>query len=66
MGQVFNVDQTVTVRNWVSGTYANDGFAMGLMQERLRSCSCVSLDHFEFYSNEDPGGRGPKLLVTYQ
>jgi hypothetical protein len=66
VGQVFSVDQTATVRNWVSGAYANNGFAMALSHEQLRSCGCVSLDHFEFYSNEDPGGRGPKLIVTYQ
>ncbi len=66
VGQVFNLDQTATVRNWLSGAYANHGLAMGLRQEQLRSCSCISLDHFELHSNEDPGGRGPKLIVTYQ
>jgi hypothetical protein len=50
----------------VSGAYANNGFATGLTQEQRRLCNCVSLDHFEFYGSEDPGGRGPKLLVTYQ
>jgi hypothetical protein len=65
-GQVFNLDQTATVRNWQSGAYANHGFAMGLQQEQLRRCSCISLDHFEFHSNEDPGGRGPRLIVTYR
>ena len=66
VGQVFNLDQAATVRSWLSGAYANNGFAMALRQEQLRSCSCISLDHFEFHSNEDAGGRGPKLIVTYQ
>jgi hypothetical protein len=66
IGQVYNLDQTATVRNWVSGAYANHGFAMGLSREQLRGCSCISLDHFEFHSREDAGGRGPKLVVTYQ
>ncbi len=65
-GQVFNLDQTATVRNWLSGAYANNGFAMALQQEQLRHCGCVSLDHFEFHSSEDAGGRGPKLIVTYR
>ena len=67
VGQIFNSDQTVTVRNWVSGTYANNGFAMGLVQEQLRLCACDSFDAFEFFSNEDPTvARRPKLTVTYQ
>ena len=66
VGQVFNLDQTATVRSWLSGAYANNGFAMALTQEQLRSCGCVSLDHFEFHSQEDPGGRGPRLIVTFQ
>jgi hypothetical protein len=64
VGQVFSLDQTATVRNWVSGLYANNGLAMGLVQERLLASQ--SLDAFAFYSSEDPGGRGPKLVVTYQ
>jgi len=64
-GQIFALDQTATVRNWVSGTYANNGFAMALQQEQLRYCRCNSIDLFEFYSSEDSGGRGPKLIVTY-
>ncbi len=66
VGQTFNLDQTATVRNWVSGSYANNGFAMALIQEQLRLCWCDSLDMFEFHSSEDAGGRGPKLTVTYQ
>ena len=65
-GQAFNLDQTATVRNWVSGAYANNGFAMALITETLRYCSCTSLDAFEFYSSEDTSNRGPKLIVTYQ
>ena len=66
VGQIFNLDQTATVRNWVSGSYANNGFAMALTQEQLRMCGCNSLDVFEFHSSEDTGGRGPRLTVTYQ
>ena len=67
VGQVFNTDQTVTVRNWLSGAYANNGFAMALQQEQLRLCACDSLDAFEFFSNEDPTvARRPRLTVTYQ
>ena len=66
VGQIFNLDQTATVRNWVSGFYANNGFAMALTQEQLRLCWCDSLDAFEFHSSEDASGRGPKLTVTYQ
>lgn len=65
VGQIFNLDQTATVRNWVSGSYANNGFAMALTTEG-HLCNCNSLDIFEFHSSEDAGGRGPKLTVTYQ
>ena len=73
VGQVFNSDQTVTVRNWLSGFYANNGFAMGLQipsgltREQVRLCGCDSFDAFEFFSNEDPTvARRPTLTVTYQ
>ena len=67
VGQVFNTDQTVTVRNWLSGFYANHGFAMALQREQLRFCACDSIDLFEFSSNEDPTvARRPRLTVTYQ
>ena len=66
VGQIFSLDQTATVRNWVSGAYVNNGFAMALTREQLRFCACDSFDLFEFHSNEDPSGRGPKLTVTYQ
>lgn len=67
VGQVFNTDQTVTVRNWLSGSYANHGFAMALQREQLRLCACDSFDLFEFSSNEDPTvARRPRLTVTYQ
>ena len=66
VGQIFNLDQTTTVRNWLSGAYVNNGFAMALNAENLHCTSCDSLNAFEFYSNEDPGSRGPKLIVTYQ
>ena len=67
VGQVFNLDQTATVRNWISGAYANNGFAMALTLEQLRNCACISFDAFEFFSNEDPTvARRPSLTVTYQ
>lgn len=67
VGQVFNTDQTVTVRNWLSGAYANHGFAMALQREQLRLCACDSFDAFEFFSNEEPTvARRPRLTVTYQ
>lgn len=66
VGQTYTFDETATVRNWVSGAFVNNGFAMGLMQEQLRLCNCDSIDLFEFHSSEDTSGRGPKLTVTYQ
>ena len=62
--QMFDLDQTNTVRNWVAGTYANDGLEFGLIDVSFPYA--ISLDAFEFYSSEDAGGRGPKLIVTYQ
>jgi hypothetical protein len=62
--QIYNIDQTNTVRNWVGGTYANNGLEFGL--DDLSFPYAISLDAFEFFSSEDPGGRGPKLIVTYQ
>ena len=64
--QIFSVDETSTVRNWVSGAYANDGFEFGLNSLLFPNPMATSLDAFEFYSSEDSGGRGPKLIVTYQ
>jgi hypothetical protein len=62
--QTYNIDVTNTVRNWVSGTWPNNGFVFGLND--LSFPYMISFDAFEFYSSEDPGGRGPKLVVTYQ
>jgi hypothetical protein len=64
--QIFTIDETNTVRNWVSGAYANDGFAFGLNNLLFPDPYAISLDAFEFFSREDSGGRGPKLIVTYQ
>ena len=64
-GQIFNLDQTTTVRNWVGGVYTNNGFEMGL-NNLVYPAPSNSLDAFEFSSSEDTGGRGPQLIVTYQ
>lgn len=65
-GQVFELDQTTTVKNWVGGSYQNQGFQLGPVNPLLPYVTSSSLDAFEFHSSEDPGGRGPKLIVTYQ
>ena len=64
--QVFDLDQTNTVKNWVGGTFANNGWQLGLQNPLLPNITSSSLDQFEFHASEDPGGRGPKLIVTYQ
>ena len=66
LGQVVNLDQTATVRNWLTGAYTNNGFVMALTRETLHNCGCNSQNHFEFHSREDAQGRGPQLIVTYQ
>ncbi|MBS1150760.1 MAG: Ig protein, partial [Myxococcaceae bacterium] len=65
-GQLFELEQTTTVQNWVGGSYVNQGYELGLTSMLLPNVNTVSLDQFEFHSAEDPGGRGPKLVVTYQ
>ncbi len=65
-GQVFELDQTSTVRNWVGGTFVNQGWQLGLTNWLLPYVTTSSIDLFEFHSKEDPGGRGPKLIVTYR
>jgi len=64
--QLFTVDETNTVRNWVSGAYLNNGFEFGQSDLSFPNPHAVSIDAFEFFSKEDSGGRGPKLIVTYQ
>ncbi|MDO8990763.1 MAG: Ig-like domain-containing protein [Sideroxyarcus sp.] len=66
IGQTIEIDQTNTVRNWVAGTYQNNGFEFVLNNYLLPNMYDISLDQFEFHSSEDSGGRGPKLIVTYQ
>ncbi len=67
VGQVYNLDQTTTVRNWVSGFYVNNGYRMGLWDNFAPPNPVVSADFFEFHSNEDPTvARRPRLTVTYQ
>jgi hypothetical protein len=63
-GQIYNIDQTNTVRNWVSGAYVNNGLEFGLTS--LLFPYATSLDAFDFFSSEDPSLRGPQLIVTYQ
>ena len=66
IGQVIDIDQTDTVRNWVAGTYQNNGLEFILSNYLLPNINTISLDQFEFHSSEDVSGRGPKLSVTYQ
>lgn len=67
VGQVYNLDQTITVRNWVSGFYVNNGYRMGLFENFPPPNPVVSADFFEFHSNEDPTvARRPRLTVTFQ
>lgn len=47
-------------------THDNTIGSSSLSREQLRACNCNSLDAFVFHSREDAGGRGPKLIVTYQ
>jgi hypothetical protein len=65
-GQVYELDQTTTVRNWVAGTYVNAGWMLGPTSVVYPSINTISLDTFELFSKEDTGGNGPKLTVTYQ
>jgi uncharacterized protein YjdB len=64
VSQIYNIDQTNTVRNWVSGAYVNNGLEFGI--SNVLFPYATSLDAFDFFSSEDSGGRGPKLIVTYQ
>ncbi len=65
-GQLFELDQTQTVKNWVGGVYVNQGLRMGITNYLMPAINTDSLDQFEFHSSEDSSGRGPKLVVTYQ
>ncbi len=65
-GQVFDLDQTNTVKNWVSGAYVNAGWELGTTNYLYPYVRTNSLDPFELYSREDPGGNGPKLVVQYR
>ncbi|MGV8933744.1 MAG: DNRLRE domain-containing protein [Gallionellaceae bacterium] len=66
IGQVIDIDQTDTVRNWVAGTYQNYGLEFVLSNYLLPNINTISLDQFEFHSSEDVSGREPRLSVTYQ
>jgi hypothetical protein len=66
IGQVVNINLTDTVRNWVAGTYQNNGLTFVLSNYLLPNMYDISLDQFEFHSSEDGSGRGPVLSVTYQ
>ncbi len=65
INQSYNVDVTTAVRNWYSNSWANNGFTLGL-DDMVTWPYMISLDAFRFYSSEDAGGRGPKLVVNYQ
>ncbi len=64
--QVYELDQTQTVKNWVSGAYVNQGWELGITNYLYPYLRYNSFDAFEFHSREDPNGRGPKLIVTYR
>ncbi|MBK7857345.1 MAG: Ig-like domain-containing protein [Archangiaceae bacterium] len=66
VGQVFELDQTQTVKNWVSGAYVNAGWELGITNYLYPYVRYSSLDAFELCSREDSNGRGPKLIVTYR
>lgn len=66
VGQLIETDQTQTVKNWVSGAYVNAGWELGITNYLNPYLRYASLDAFELHSKEDPGGRGPKLIVTYR
>ena len=62
-GQVFDINVTALVSNWVNGSWLNNGFLFGLDDDTFPYAT--SYDAFQFYSNEDPGGDWPKLIITY-
>lgn len=64
VGQVYNIDVTNTVRNWVSGAWPNNGFSMGINDVSFPYQ--ISLDAFEFYSSEAGAAYGPQLIVVAQ
>lgn len=66
VGQIIEIDLTDVVQNWVANTHPNYGLNFQLVSYLLPNINEISLDQFEFYSSEDSGGRGPKLLVNYQ
>lgn len=66
IGQVVNINLTDIVRNWVAGSYQNNGLTFVLSDIQLPNIHAISSDQFEFHSSEDGGGRGPVLSVTYQ
>lgn len=64
VGQIYNIDVTNTVRNWVSGAWPNNGFSMGINDVSFPYQ--ISLDAFEFYSSEAGAAYGPQLIVVAQ
>jgi uncharacterized protein YjdB len=64
VGQIYNIDVSNTVRNWVSGAWPNNGFSMGINDVSFPYQ--ISLDAFEFYSSEAGAAYGPQLIVVAQ
>jgi len=64
--QAYDLDQTQTVRNWVSGAYQNQGWELGITNYLYPYVRYSSFDAFELCSKEDTRGCGPRLVVTYR
>ncbi|WP_455210292.1 fibronectin type III domain-containing protein [Kaarinaea lacus] len=62
-GQVIELNVTSHVSNWVNGVWSNYGYVLGSNDYTFPYDT--SLDAFQLFSNEDPGGDWPKLIVTY-
>jgi hypothetical protein len=61
--QVIDIDVTSHVSNWVNGVWTNNGYVFGWNDYTFPYAT--SFDAFQLFSNEDPGGDWPKLIVTY-
>jgi hypothetical protein len=61
---IFDLDVTGIVKNWVNGTWNNYGLIFGSHDYTFPYYT--SYDAFEFYSLEDPGQEWPKLEITYR
>ena len=63
-GQIYNLDLTTHVKNWVGQTWQNYGLILG--SENYTFPNATSFDAFDFWSLEDPAGAWPGLTITYQ